>query len=136
MAKIALSWFVALFLSGCVATLPPTGFSEKDWPEPASYAEMQKAIKAHFEDTLIDPESARYKFVGYARGYGNHGIIQGGGIRWKGVIVYLSVNSKNRFGGYTGGQAYMALMTGNEVFKVVEGGAHPLIQRVEVLKAE
>ena len=67
-------------------------------PYPDNY---QSIIKAVFNDILFDPYSAQYEFyepVKFGVKIGGHPI--------GGWLVQLTVNAKNRFGGYVGKEHY------------------------------
>ena len=117
-----------LLLGACAGSferLPP-GTSLGD--PPAGYEET---IKRHFENTLKDPESARYKFGKPIKAYANNGIVYGGNIAWWGYMVDVEVNAKNSFGGYVGFKPYMVFFTGNSIHRVYEGNEHVLVHRLE-----
>ena len=91
----------------------------------------EDAIKKHFEKTLKDPESARYRIGKPIKAYANNGLIDGGNIAWRGYMVDVQVNAKNSFGGYVGFKPYMVFFSGNSVVRVYEGSEHTLVHRLE-----
>lgn len=85
--------------------LTPALFGDYDCGElPANY---QHQIKNHFDCVLIDPMSAVYEFNGsepYAYYPNTHMGVQ----PMRGIGVFVSVNAKNRMGGYVGRNFYLA----------------------------
>ncbi len=112
--------------SGMFAPLP----ANADFGAPPNAHE--EVIRAHFEQTLKDPESARYRIGKPERAYGNEALIQGGGIRWIGYLVPVEVNAKNSYGGYVGFKPYLVLFQpgGTNIRSVVPGTSHPLLHRL------
>jgi hypothetical protein len=135
MAKIAIVLIFVAGLLGCSAVFQkPSSYAESEWPVAAAKDAAHAAIKEYFEQTLKDPESARYRFIGSARGYSNEALLGGGHVNWRGRIYYLQVNARNSYGGYTGGKPYMALLSGNQVVRVLDGHEHVLVNRVDILE--
>lgn len=117
---------VLLSLQGCASMFkqPPL---EADFGTPPVHYE--ETIKAHFDNVLIDPESARYQFSTPIKAYGNKGLVWGGGVSWQGWLVDVYVNAKNRYGGYTGRKLYAVAFKGEQIYRVIEGGEHTLLHR-------
>jgi len=126
---------IALFaaaLTGCAAGFQKLDPSTVNWGERPTPAQVESAVKRHFEFALKDAESARYQISTPYRGYANEGALAGGGIRWAGYLVDVQVNAKNSFGGYTGYKPYQVLLTRDmNVYRAVEGSSHVLIHRLE-----
>lgn len=91
----------------------------------------ENTIKDQFEKMLKDPDSARYKFGQPVRAYSNGGLIFGGKVEWAGYLVDVNVNGKNSYGGYSGFRPYMALFSGNQLVRIVEGSEDILVHRME-----
>ena len=130
--RLALGAALAAFvvLTGCATS---AGFAKpdmdpKNWGDPP--ADYEQRIRAHFDTFLKDGPSARYKFEAPVRAYANQGLIYGGGVRWVGYLVKVEVNAKNSFGGYVGWKPYMAMLSKDGVYQVMEGSSHPVVHVV------
>lgn len=130
-----MSPFRRALLASTVALLTACASSFEQLPPQASLGDppigFENAIKRHFESTLKDPESARYKFGRPIKAYANNGLIAGGKVAWKGYMVDVEVNAKNSYGGYVGYKPYMFFFTANTIYRVYEGNSHPLVHRLE-----
>lgn len=119
----------ALVLSGCAgfAKLPP-GSDFGTLPRDSEWS-----VKNHFERSLKDPESARYRFGKFRRAYANKGLIYGGGVAWHGYLQEVEVNGKNSYGGYVGFKPFLVLFdkNSNTVFQSVPGTSSVLITIVD-----
>ena len=72
-------------------------------------SDYQNSIKSDMELSLIDSESARYKFGTPYKAYSYTGS------HWDyGYGVQFMVNSKNRYGGYVGYKGYSAFFRPNQ----------------------
>lgn len=118
--------FAVFVLQGCAGAFEPLPPNTSFGIPPSN---VESSIRAHFEQTLKDPESARYKIGEPQKAHANWGLIDGGKVRWVGYLVRVEVNAKNSYGGYTGYQPYMALFWGDSrgLYRVVPGGSHPTI---------
>lgn len=117
----------AFALTGCASGFQrPTQNTYYGNP-PQAY---EQTIKSSFEQTLKDPESARYRIGKPVKAYRNTGLFYGGNISWSGYLVDVQVNAKNSFGGYVGFKPYIVLFSEERIFKVLEGGldflTHPV----------
>jgi len=107
---------VALFVGGC-ATTPTAGqLANEDYgPYPEQY---QDIIKNHFMGTLIDPESVRFRFGenptrGWLAVFTDASTPFEKDFGWKNKFGWrgkVSVNAKNRMGGYTGFKEFTYLI--------------------------
>jgi hypothetical protein len=109
----ALALFAAILVAGCAGAFqkpsPEAGYGNP----PRNY---EATIRQHFENTLKDPESARYRFKAPpSRAYANEG------------LAY----AKNSFGGYVGFKPYMVFFSGESIYRVHEGTSHVLMTRVD-----
>lgn len=119
---------VVISLAGCAAALQKPA-PDQNYGQPP--VDVEPAVRRHFDLVLKDPESARYRIGRPVKAYANNGLVHGGGVAWAGYLVDVQVNAKNSFGGYTGFKPYMVLFRGEAVFRVLDGTAHPLVQRME-----
>lgn len=120
MSTIALS--AIMVLQGCstVSVADPKITASADYGEyPANYKEI---VKQYFDATLIDPESARFQFGPEpTKAYTRNAIVPHGAQPVDfGYIVYVSVNAKNRMGGYTGAQLYRLLIRNGRVITRIQ----------------
>jgi hypothetical protein len=115
MRVLAPMMIAMLLAAGCAAQFERPDADAFGEP-PRGY---EDAIRAYFETTLKDPESARYKFGEPFKAHGNSGWMRGGGVTWVGYAVDVDVNAKNSFGGYTGYQRYIVAFTGEQIYRVV-----------------
>lgn len=127
-ANFLISLTVAVLLTACASAFQRPDASANFGNPPQGYEE---AIKAHFDQVLKDPESARYRFSRPIKAYTNEGLAYGGKVSWVGYLVDVQVNAKNSFGGYVGFKPYMLLFSGNSVGSKIEGSDHVLIHRME-----
>jgi len=91
------------------------GPSPKDW---------QKTIKEKMEFTLIDPDSAKYRFLrepvkNWKAVMGNKGLFSTD-FRF-GWTTCFGVNAKNTLGGYTGYKTYFAMIKYDNVIILWDG---------------
>lgn len=126
MRNLAIASMLILVLTGCATSFqkPTPGTDYGAYPE-----NYQDLIKGYMETVLIDPESARYRFNPPRKAYVNQGLAYGGKVQWTGFGVPFFVNSKNRFGGYTGGKDFVALIRDGTVIKAQEAGDPFLLLR-------
>ena len=112
--KSAALVILASLLWGCSAT-PPT----REQLATASHGDRPSGyrlkIKESFSTILLDPESASYEFRSPEKGWAADGSSNVFG--W---VVWTKVNSKNRFGAYTGLTEYKVLMANDEVVGIYE----------------
>jgi len=90
-----------ILLSGCSFQKPMLGTSYG--PPPTN---IDASLKTHYEIQLIDADSAKFKYGKPYRAYENKRLARGGKVVWHGWAIDVMINSKNRFGGYTGYKAY------------------------------
>jgi hypothetical protein len=82
---------------------------------PANYKEI---VKEWLDTRLIDPASAQIEWEGDPK----PADLGTKGQHLYGWLVKLKVNSRNRFGAYTGKQTYSALIRDNQVVKGIGFG--------------
>lgn len=108
----AILLLAGLFLAGCVTQ---ADLSKADWgPVPN---DPEGRTRAYFEQTLKDPDSARYKFGALKKGWLKEGLVYGGATRF-GWVQIVSVNAKNGYGGYTGYETHYILFLGRKVYDI------------------
>ncbi|GHH20958.1 hypothetical protein GCM10008023_29470 [Sphingomonas glacialis] len=71
-------------------------------------------------DTLRDPDSAQYRFVGIHPAHCKAGWAKGDN-SWSGYAATIEINGKNAMGGYTGYTTYTILFEGGNAWKAIEG---------------
>jgi len=127
--KSAALVFLATLLWGCTAA-PPT----PEQLESASHGDKPSGYKAKIRESfsfiLLDPDSASYEFRSPEKGWGADG-----GSNVFGWVVWTQVNSKNRFGAYTGPIEYKVLLANDEVVGIYEPagtdeGGDPVYERL------
>src|ERR1041384_4775772 len=84
-------------------------------PYPTNYQEL---IMQWLNKQLIDPDSARIEWNGEPK----PADLGKNGEHLYGYLVNLTVNARNRFGGYTGNQKHAVLIRNGEVIKGVGFG--------------
>ncbi len=114
MKRIALALFLAALVSqGCAADPSP-----QPTADPAVYGqyptEYLTIVKDWLSDQLIDPSSAVIEFTSQPK---PADLPSGDGKRVYGYLVEFRVNSRNRFGGYTGFQKHGALIRNGQVVR-------------------
>lgn len=119
MKQLITASLLVLLLTGCATSFQKPTAGTGYGAYPSNYQEL---IKGYMETSLIDPESARYRFGTPRRAYANQGLLYGGKVAWTGYAIPFFVNAKNRLGGYTGGSEYVALIRDGTVFKCQEAG--------------
>ena len=116
MFRITVALLAATIMTGCATGFkqPATGSNYGAYPE-----NYETLVKQSFDETLIDPESARFRFLKPRKGYSNRGWALGGDVVWQGYLVQTRVNAKNRFGGYTGFKSYVLMVRDGHVSRVL-----------------
>ncbi len=114
----------AALLLACVACQggPPTAEELNAADFGAMPAEPEPAIRSHFDQTLKDPESARYQVGNPVKGYYGKTTNNLAGPRDVkfGWLVPTKVNAKNGFGGYTGWHLYHCWFRGESLVRVID----------------
>lgn len=119
-AALLVASLLALTLPACVGA-PPTSEEIRAADFGACPTAYEDTIRAHFEQVLKDPESARYEIGRPVKGYYGKTLTNLAGprdIRY-GWLVRTGVNAKNSFGGYTGTQEYHCWFRGEELVAAV-----------------
>lgn len=103
---------LAVALTAC-ASAPSARALEQAEYGPAPGGALQGRIRAAFQGLLLEPGSAEFRFGEPEQGWGrgDDGFAYG----W---VVWTDVNSKNRFGAFTGWQSYKVLTQGDEVHSI------------------
>jgi hypothetical protein len=106
---------VALLFASCLSLFAQT---PQPTPDVAKYGEYptdyMTVIKDWLSDQLIDPASAVIEFTSTPK---PSDMPTGDGQHVYGYLVEFKVNSRNRFGGYTGYQKHGALIRNGEVLR-------------------
>ena len=102
---------LVLFLASC-STFEKLPEGYNFGPAPSN---IESKVRGYFEYILKDPSSANYRVGSPFKAYQNEGLITGGGIQWTGYAVYVDINAKNSFGGYTGYKKYLVYFTGQNI---------------------
>ena len=106
---------VALLLAGCSLAL---GQQPTPVPDVAKYGEYPKEymtiVKDWLGDQLVDPASATVEFTSLPK---PTDLPTRDGQHLYGYLVEFKVNSRNRFGAYTGYQKHGALIRNGEVVR-------------------
>jgi hypothetical protein len=131
----AIMRLIAMFV--CAATLiacttqppnPDEAQAMQSALKPSSPEAAQKAVKAYFDKTLIDPTAPLYRFprppvLGAVGGKGLPGLSVNP--RRVGWFMCGEINSKNRMGGYTGFQQFFVHFSPTAPDTVDFGQAEP-----------
>gem|GEM_PF-1121855 len=122
-----------LMLSACATQISQDKLATADFgAEPPS--NYQDIIKERIDRTLIDPTSGIYRFTSKPRkGYFKTSPIVATREQF-GYLVCGHVNGKNRFGGYTGGHRFAALMRGEHVVQLLSGNTGDSLANVAISK--
>ena len=122
--KIFLIFLMPLFqfVSGC-AVLPqaptPEEIANADYGLTMTQRDCQNAVREFVQKTLIDPDSAKYEFGYCSKGYMGAVPLKGMPKAY-GYSVVVSINAKNRFGGYAGRSEYSYLINNGVVIRACE----------------
>ncbi|MCB4228109.1 hypothetical protein [Mannheimia haemolytica] len=109
MKKLLLSISVGISLTGCMVApsqpLPPKPIpitlEEAKLKDFGSYpSNYEKMVKAHFSETLKDPDSVKYKEITKPKKVANTIT------RKEYYLVCATLNAKNSYGGYVGNKTY------------------------------
>src|SRR5438094_1827515 len=103
-----------VFTMGVALTLQAIAETQADTasygPYPANYKEI---VTQWLNKQLIDPDSARIEWIGEPK----PADLGKSGEHLYGYLVNLTVNARNRFGGYTGKQKHAVLIRNGAVIK-------------------
>lgn len=107
-----------LLLAGCATMPTQQEIANLDYGALLTI-DYESVIKDYFEKVLFDPYSAHYNFD-YPQTYWlKQPPLLGGGI-YAGYMVFVSVNAKNRMGGYVGMKEYGFLFKNNQTIKILQ----------------
>lgn len=113
-----------VLLGACASGPSPEQLRVADYGAEVSAQDAEQMIRAYFDQTLKDSESARYKFSPPAKGWlkPDPSIW---GETFYGRLVEVQVNAKNSYGGYTGYEAWKFLIRDGQFVAAVrnDGGA-------------
>jgi hypothetical protein len=106
-----------VMLTGCSSSpVDPAVVRSGDYgPYPEDY---EQTVHNYFQEILKDPMSAQYRITSPSKAYLRDAPIAGGKPTVFGYIVYVGVNAKNGFGGYTGEKVYRLFLKGSTVYVV------------------
>ena len=114
--KKMLILFVCLFIVSCASAKPtPEELSSADYGPPPSNPEA--IIHSIIGPRLVDPDSAKYSLSVPVKG-GN----DISGKRAYGWRVCGMINSKNRFGGYSGPKPIFAMIYNDRIIRLLSSG--------------
>lgn len=114
MRATALATIAFMALSSCASVPSEQELQNADYGNPPG-RDHQGRIRSAFESILLDPSSARFKYAAPEKGWGRgkQGFIYG----W---VVMTDVNSKNKFGAFTGWKTYKVLLREREVHSIYQ----------------
>jgi len=104
-----------IYVNGCASVaISPEELQKADhgiYPE--NYKEL---IYQYFESRLKNPFSAKFRYIEKPqKAYRRFPTVQGGGNRILGYLVYVDVNAKNSYGGYTGWEEFRFLIRDGQI---------------------
>jgi len=118
--RLSLVLFASIFiLTGCATSISPQLISNADYGQPPTDGHQQ-VIRQRFDQILIDPTSPLYEFDKPRKGYTKASPMFGTSEAF-GWRVCGTINSKNRFGGYTGRSPFFILFRGDEIMTFMSG---------------
>ncbi len=89
------------------------------------------AVQDHFRRVLRFPDSSSFRLGRPVRGYMNEGLLQGGGVAWRGYLVDVEVTRPaSLFGSALRSQAYVVRMRDGRVVDVHRGAEHRFLGRL------
>ena len=104
-----------LALTGCATMFNPSKdeVARADYGRyPTNYREI---VKGWIDTTFFDPQSVNYLVISEpVTCWFREAVVRGGKIHW-GYRVQVTVNGKNRFGGYVGRRVHYLLIRNSEV---------------------
>jgi len=125
----------ALLLQACATPISPEAVASADYGPPPS-ERHQEIIRERFAKILIDPTAPLYEFDAPRKGYTRNSPMFGTreAFGWR---VCGTVNSKNRFGGYTGRAPFFVLFRGDTIVEFVygEAGQNAMISNTAIQQA-
>ena len=111
LALCILSIFALVFMAPGESAMPAATANPQQYGiYPIAWKEI---VTRWLNDKLVNPESAQIEWLGDPKAVD---LIKKGQHNY-GYLVELKVNSRNRFGGYTGKQKYSVLLRNGEVVK-------------------
>jgi len=103
---------VMLFISGCASTLTREQLHSENYGEGQGQEYYIEKINQYLNDILIDPGSLRLACAEAQPGAARNLSIDPYKFGW---VVYCKVNTKNKFGGYTGNKPHVYLFQGTTI---------------------
>ncbi len=120
--------FLAVGLTGCTTAPGTSPFAQSPAKPTAEEiaqfdygprpSDKEAELRAFFQTTLKDPESARYRFLPVKQYWCQEDRYMGGK-RYIGWLVPVGVNAKNSYGGYTGEQLYGFMYKDDKLVKMI-----------------
>lgn len=102
----------AALLAACASAPTARALQDADYGAPPDGATDDR-IRAAFAPLLLESGSADFRFASPERGW----VRDGNGFTY-GWVVWTQVNSKNRFGAFTGWRTYKVLTTSGAVHSI------------------
>ncbi|MBM6442366.1 hypothetical protein JQF37_01825 [Pseudomonas sp. MIL9] len=109
----------ALLLSGCASGPTQQEISSAYYGSAPSQSQAESEIKGYFGRVLKDPYSAQYQFSQPRQGYMIGNAFEGRKL-YTGFIIFVDVNARNSFGGYTGNKSYQFLFKDGRMIRGLE----------------
>lgn len=110
-----------LLLQGCATQISPERISSSDYGNPPSES-YEQIIRDRFSKVLIDPTSPIYEIDKPRKGYTKRSPMFNTQEQF-GWMVCGTINSKNRYGGYTGRSPFFVLFRGDTIVEFMSGEA-------------
>lgn len=111
-------WLLAcVLLGGCVTGPSAEQLANADYGEPIAEDEAKAKAERWIRGVLKDPESARFEWHRFGKGWVHNGLAYGGGYTF-GYLLVGDVNARNAFGGYVGRRKYQVVFRDGEIVGV------------------
>lgn len=137
MKNLILSLFVCLGLvgvSGCAMTPTAEQLANADYGVPIPKEDAVAKAEQWVRGVLKDPDSARFEWNQFEKGWARNGLAYGGGYTF-GYLLTGNVNARNSFGGYVGARKYQFIFRDGEIAAIlgetVLSGGGTYIQRLK-----
>lgn len=111
--SITVSLLLTLFV-GCSTTPTAEQLAVADYGPPVNEAVARDIARKTILARLKDPDSAKFKWVNFKKGYDRKGLFGGGGIVY-GYWLEVHVNARNSYGGYVGDRRNLFLFRGRQI---------------------
>lgn len=116
----SLTVILANALVACSTTQEEKTYTDADYGLSPDDDRWKSVIESYYSSILLDPDSAKFEFFKPpVRGYfqNTRGIFAPAQEKRLGWVACLTVNARNRMGGYTGRKYFMVRMLGNFVME-------------------